>query len=198
MPGSVNFPTKNCRHSGVPVETPNIVEQTVATKADVGRVWIGVDPGISGALACLAPSGAPLFCVDMPIWSDGRRSHINLRELRQLLLEWVGHKPENAFVSLERSQPMPRDGTVGAFRYGETYGTIKTLLILDGYTLGEVTAATWRPKMVGRGDKDRSRIVASDLFPTIAAQLSRKKDHGRAEALLLAEYGRRLAGAAHF
>ena len=41
-------------------------------------------------------------------------------------------------------------------------------------------------------DKDASRLRAIQLFPVVANRLDRKKDDGRAEALLLAEYGRRL------
>ncbi|CAM8961681.1 unnamed protein product [Rhodiola kirilowii] len=37
--------------------------------------------------------------------------------------------------------------------------------------------------------KDDSRKLASTLFPSLCEQLKRKKDHGRAEALLIAAYG---------
>ncbi|RZB66547.1 Holliday junction resolvase MOC1, chloroplastic [Glycine soja] len=36
---------------------------------------------------------------------------------------------------------------------------------------------------------DDSRRLASTLFPSMTSMLSRKKDHGRAEALLIAAYG---------
>ena len=44
-------------------------------------------------------------------------------------------------------------------------------------------------------EKDASRIVARRLWPLQTEEaLSRKKDHGRADAALIAEYGRRLQG----
>ncbi|XP_019155302.1 PREDICTED: uncharacterized protein LOC109152187 isoform X3 [Ipomoea nil] len=42
------------------------------------------------------------------------------------------------------------------------------------------------------GKQDDSREVASRLFPSMSSQLKRKKDHGRAEALLIAAYGKDL------
>ncbi|XP_062172203.1 Holliday junction resolvase MOC1, chloroplastic-like isoform X3 [Alnus glutinosa] len=42
------------------------------------------------------------------------------------------------------------------------------------------------------GKQDDSRRVASTLFPTLSPLLKRKKDHGRAEALLIAAYGKGL------
>lgn len=38
-------------------------------------------------------------------------------------------------------------------------------------------------------DKDHSRLLAIELFPELENKLSRKKDHNRAEALLIARYG---------
>ncbi|CAH9100094.1 unnamed protein product [Cuscuta epithymum] len=42
------------------------------------------------------------------------------------------------------------------------------------------------------GKQDDSRDMASRLFPCMSSQLKRKKDHGRAEALLIAAYGKGL------
>eukprot|EP00268_Persea_americana_P060725 TRINITY_DN7605_c0_g1_i2.p1 TRINITY_DN7605_c0_g1~~TRINITY_DN7605_c0_g1_i2.p1 ORF type:complete len:266 (+),score=55.37 TRINITY_DN7605_c0_g1_i2:158-955(+) len=40
------------------------------------------------------------------------------------------------------------------------------------------------------GKQDDSRRAASALFPSLSSLLKRKKDHGRAEALLIAAYGK--------
>ena len=56
-----------------------------------------------------------------------------------------------------------------------------------------ITAAVWKRAMGLSQDKAASLDKARLLFPD--ASLDRKKDHNRAEALLIAEYGRRhLAG----
>ena len=49
-----------------------------------------------------------------------------------------------------------------------------------------VWLATWKRAMVLRTDTEQAQLRAMELFPV--ADLRRKKDHGRAEALLLAYY----------
>jgi crossover junction endodeoxyribonuclease RuvC len=49
----------------------------------------------------------------------------------------------------------------------------------------------WKKAMGLKAEKEQARGRAIQLFPQ--ADLRRKKDHGRAEALLLAWYGQRLA-----
>ena len=44
----------------------------------------------------------------------------------------------------------------------------------------------------GGKEKDASRVKAMQLYPQIADQLSRKKDHGRADALLMAAWAQRV------
>jgi len=51
-----------------------------------------------------------------------------------------------------------------------------------------VRPVVWKKAFSLGKDKEASRLRAQQLFP--AADLRRKKDHGRAEALLLAWYGR--------
>ena len=43
-------------------------------------------------------------------------------------------------------------------------------------------------------EKDASRQVAMRMRPDISGDLSRKKDHGRADAFLIAEFYRRQVG----
>ena len=150
------------------------------------EVWLGIDPGITGGLGFIFSDSAE--CDDIPtrVWRD--REQVDVFALYQRI---VPFRDRGAAV-LERAQPMPRDGSAGSFRYGETYGGIKAALRLSGIPFFEVAANQWRPKLVGRGtSKDDARTLAVSLFPALAPRLTRKKDHGRAEALLLAEFGRR-------
>lgn len=63
------------------------------------------------------------------------------------------------------------------------------LVALLGISYREVSPSVWKRGMGLDGDKERSRALARSLWP--AAPLGRKRDHGRAEALLLAEWLRR-------
>lgn len=151
------------------------------------RFFVGIDPGLSGAYGVLDGTKGVL-CRDLPLLTDGSRKRI---DVRTLLSELSPLAKENTLVILEKSQPMPRDGAMGSFRYGEVYGELYATLIFLKIPFMEVHPATWRTKIVGKGKgKDESRRLAMDLFPELATNLLRKKDHGRAEALLLAWYAR--------
>ncbi len=60
-----------------------------------------------------------------------------------------------------------------------------------------VSPRVWKKRMgLTTADKETSRAMAIRMFPLLAKELARKGDDGRAEALLIAEYGRRIWGAA--
>ncbi|CAN1250157.1 Holliday junction resolvase MOC1, chloroplastic [Linum perenne] len=77
----------------------------------------------------------------------------------------------------------------GGFGYGLWIG----ILVASGYSVVPVPSLTWKNKFRLTGEnatKDESRRLASTLFPSLSSSLTRKKDHGRAEALLIAAYGK--------
>jgi crossover junction endodeoxyribonuclease RuvC len=82
------------------------------------------------------------------------------------------------------------------FTMGRGLGTWEGVLAGLGIPYELVTPQRWKKALMdGMGkDKDASRLQAIRLFPAIAGQLARKKDDGRADALLIAEYGRRTRG----
>ena len=58
-------------------------------------------------------------------------------------------------------------------------------------SIGELIAAWKRTWQLPGKDKESGRQQALQLFPAAHAALARKKDHGRAEASLIALYGAR-------
>ncbi|KAF6175279.1 hypothetical protein GIB67_000600 [Kingdonia uniflora] len=79
----------------------------------------------------------------------------------------------------------------GGFGYGLWIGA----LVASGFSVVPVSSRLWKKHFELFGScssKDDSRKVASTLFPLLSSQLTRKKDHGRAEALLIAAYGKGL------
>ena len=78
------------------------------------------------------------------------------------------------------------------FNFGKGFGLWLGILAGLGIPHTLVTPQAWKKEMMqGMGDKDAARIRAQELFPHCVDSLSRKKDIGRADALLIAEYGRR-------
>jgi crossover junction endodeoxyribonuclease RuvC len=151
-------------------------------------VHIGIDPGLSGALAVLDHAGALVAVHDTPVLtlatSRGTRQEYDVPGLCALLTPYAASQ---AHVILEASQAMPGQGTRSMFTGGVGYGVMLGILAALALPHTRVRPAIWK-RALGLGkDKEASRLRAMQLFP--AADLRRKKDHGRAEALLLAWYG---------
>lgn len=166
------------------------------------RVYLGIDPGLDGALAWIA--GDDVTVEDTPATTTKPREY--LAASMAALLEQVRLEADGGelFAVLERAQPTRIRGTGRQPGASSTFSTGRGFGLWEGLLAGQripymlVQPQVWRRALgfpAGAG-KDYSRAHAGRLFPTMADQLKRVKDHGRAEALLIAEYARRtVAGA---
>lgn len=146
---------------------------------------LGIDPGLTGALAAVDDHGQLVALHDLPTISDGKLKWIDSNVLAGLLMDCRQGRPAQLFI--ERAQPMPRQGVSSTFTTGVVMGSLLATCQRLAIPLHIVTASTWK-RAVGLGsDKSASLDKARLLFPT--AELTRVKDHNRAEALLLAHYG---------
>lgn len=146
---------------------------------------LGIDPGLSGALALYGVDGS-LEIVDMPTLQLKTKRVIDEYALARIIDDWSSRIRE---VWLEQVGSRPGEGHVGAFNFGRGYGVLRGICAANFLTIIDVTPATWKGAMKVRGDKDESRQRASALFPRHAGQWSRKRDDGRAEAALIALHG---------
>ncbi len=145
---------------------------------------IGIDPGFSGAIAYVDKYGN-VDVIDMPI-IKGKKNELDGGAIRSFL-----HRYNYDMAFIEKAQSMPGQGISSTGRYMEGYGRIRG--ICEGmkipYTL--VHPRTWKRIMMADMPKDKGQSIVrvKQLFPEI--DLPRKKDHGKADAILIAEYGRR-------
>ena len=149
---------------------------------------IGIDPGLSGALARLEVANGDVTLVeviDVPIVGSGAKQAVDVIQLQEWLLR---HGPRHAF--LERAQAMPKQGASSGFKYGRAVGAIEAAITLCSIPVEIVEPPAWKRfwKLPGK-DKESARQKALQLFPTAHTALARKRDHGRAEASLIALYG---------
>src|SRR5262249_49945548 len=104
------------------------------------------------------------------------------------LRDWiVQHAPQHCFV--ERAQAMPRQGSSSGFKYGRAIGSIEAVVVCTGIPMTIIEPALWKKFHGCCRDKESGRQRAMQLFPGAHAELARKKDHGRGDAMLLALYG---------
>lgn len=167
---------------------------------------VGIDPGLSGAIALLGYQSNRVIVWDTPTLAvrmgKGQRTY-DAQSMVELL-----HKIKPDYAVLERQQAMvgfrknPATGAMekvpqgvsSTFKTGYGYGLWLGILIGLGIPHLVVSPQMWQKEMyqgaVGEG-KARSMYVAGQLFPGVHIL---KSKHGRADAILLAEYGRRKRG----
>lgn len=146
---------------------------------------LGVDPGLSGALALIGPAG--LRIIDMPTLQPGKRRIIDEVELARLI-DAAG-PIDRAYLELVATRP--GEGAVGAFAFGKGYGLIRGILRAHFIPIVDIAPRRWKAAVgipAGAG-KDASRAKAKDIFQREAGAFARVKDDGRAEAALIAHYG---------
>jgi crossover junction endodeoxyribonuclease RuvC len=147
---------------------------------------LGVDPGaVSGAYAILDESGALLDVADLPTIASGKLRWIDAPALLSRLIELKAGRPMIAYV--ERQGARPGQGLSSTFTSATAFGSLLATLQIAGCSIELATAAQWKTAMGLTKDKQRSLDAARLRFPD--ASLDRKKDHGRAESLMLALYG---------
>ena len=151
---------------------------------------IGIDPGLSGAIAIISDDSLKVF--DMPTMTVDRngkaKRQVSANELADLLSLYDG---KDCHVYCERVSAMAGQGVTSVFSFGRSFGMIEGILATLKIPVTFVAPATW-VKGVGRGPgKDASRARAMELFPMQQEFFKRVKDDGRADAALIAHWGRK-------
>ncbi len=154
------------------------------------RLTLGVDPGQTGAIALLA-DGRSVGFIDMPV--SARKAggqEVNAAELAARV-RGVLQQHSGAYVMavLEAVHTMPKQGIVSAGRFMESFGIVKGVLAALGVGYILVPPQMWKKHLRLTGcDKDAARTLVIQRFPECAENMKRKKDVGRADALLMAHY----------
>lgn len=150
---------------------------------------VGIDPGITGALAAVTPNGSLQWVLDMPVRDAGKKgrkaNEVDGAGLARFLRVHVADIDE---VWIEEVAAMPGQGVSSMFSLGDTRGCIRGVCEALGLSVQRVHPRTWKRSYGLDSDKEAARAYAIRLYPGCEA-LDRKKDHGRAESILLARYG---------
>jgi len=151
---------------------------------------LGIDPGVRGGLAIVEinDGAAPQLvdAIDIPVAGVGAKERVDVLAIRTWI---IAHRPQHALI--ERAQAMPKQGASSGFKYGRAVGAIEAVLACCEIPMTVVEPSAWKKAHHLRGgDKESGRQRALQLFPAAHAPLlARKRDHGRAEAALVALYG---------
>jgi crossover junction endodeoxyribonuclease RuvC len=142
------------------------------------RPILGIDPGVTGGIAALYPDGR-ITAHDIPTVAGSVDVDALVRRIRECA-------PRLAVI--ERAQAMPRQGVSSTFKYGTAFGALCAVTALCEIPTYLVSPRKWKNHFGLDADKEKSRALAIRLWPGCGL-FERVKDHGRAEAALIARFG---------
>lgn len=163
-------------------------------------IYIGIDPGLSGALAVINDGTSDWHSADIYVWDtptalvEGEKTKREYLASAMAVLLKPYENRKDVLAILEHVHSMPKQGVASSFRFGEGKGLWEGILAAYCIPTELISPQRWKKAiLVDMGqEKSASRFKAMALFPQLAEQLKLVKHDGRAEALLMAEYGRRI------
>lgn len=151
-------------------------------------IFIGIDPGNTGAIAIVEMDGRLGAITKMPTEKHpANMTTVDGWALHQML-QREAHST-TPLVAIERAQPMPRQGVKSVFTYGVGYGVLFGVVASLGLPLCTVRPQEWKKEYSLSSDKKAAIDEACRLFPKLRE--IGKVTHGMAEAALIAEWARR-------
>jgi len=155
------------------------------------RITIGCDPGQTGAIAAIY-WGEVVALHDMPVSArqHGKGQQVDGYELSSILLAIRAEQLKPLEMYLEAVASRPLQSSQSGFNFGESVGVVLGVCGALQIPVRWVTPQTWK-KHAGliKKDKDVARTLAIQHHPNMADMLNLKKHIGRADAILIAEYG---------
>ena len=146
-------------------------------------VILGIDPGASGGIASLYANRH--HCATFRL--DVRKMPETPADVWELLV-LAKRESSDWYAIIEQVGAMPKQGVASSFKFGVNFGMLIGLLTALEIPFERVAPGKWQRAMgcLSGGDKNVTKRKAQELFPHL------KINHYIADALLLAEYGRRL------
>lgn len=145
-------------------------------------LFVGIDPGKNGAMAVILREKAEVY----PL-----KTGIENLATAFLLIAAQGHPTK---ILIEKVHAMPGQGVTSMFNFGRNFGQVEGLMAASLLKFDYVTPQAWQKEMGllkksgenGSQKKNRHKKLAQELFPGL------KVTHTNADALLIAEYCRRI------
>ena len=162
----------------------------------IKRLWIGVDPGVLGAVGVIDSSGRFVECWDLPvIGKEGRKQEFNVPVLCQRIKRLSQWRIER--VDLEWPTTRPGEAPESSKRFGVGLGLLWGIFEAHGLTVRKVAPNKWKGKLglIGKaGQEHASKLQAVemaerfilDVPPDVLRGPRGGLKDGRAEALMIA------------
>jgi len=152
---------------------------------------IGIDPGISGSI-CFLEDGKILDAIEMPTMTEGKKNkrQVNGSQIYNEICKRINKvEKQEIRIVIEQVSAMPGQGVTSMFNFGQSFGILKGICSAMQLSMYFVRPTKWKKYYnLINSEKDASRTKAIEIFPYFSAQLSRKKDSNKADAILIASF----------
>ena len=152
---------------------------------------IGIDPGITGSI-CFFDDGKIIDVVEMPNMAEGKKNkrQVNGAQIYHEIYKRIKNlEKKDIKVVIEQVAAMPGQGVTSMFNFGQSFGVLKGICAAMQIPMYFVRPAKWKKYFnLINSEKDASRTKAIEIFPHFSAQLSRKKDSNKADAILISSF----------
>jgi hypothetical protein len=143
----------------------------------------------------------PNGIVDTPVMGEGPQRELNYAAISAILFAM---KPDIVLIEAATARPnfttneetgereQRNLGAASMAKYVGTFFALKAIVACQGLSYRVVQPTVWKRKFRlkgGQPGKEQARLRAIEMFPQLEPFMRRKKDHQRAEALLIAAYG---------
>jgi len=164
------------------------IKKKIPTTNITPDIYLGVDPGASGALVGIVPALELQFCATFKELTE-RDIYDAFAILPRQHVETTMSNPRIVAV-LEQVNAMPKQGVTSMFKFGRHFGMLEMALVACKIKYRLERPARWQQVLGCRtkGDKTITKKKAQQLYPNTPFRIT----HANADALLLAEYARTL------
>lgn len=151
------------------------------------RIVCGIDPGKKGGIAII---GNDVSAMAMPAVGN----EIDIHRISNFL-----HNNHVELVIVEKVHAMPGQGVTSMFTFGKNFGEIIGMLKTDCIPYQLVTPQAWKKTVLAGMPWKKNKKCSIDFcmrkYPELsllATKRSRVPHDGMADAICIAEYGRRI------
>jgi crossover junction endodeoxyribonuclease RuvC len=162
----------------------------------MNKVFIGIDPGLDGAIVKLYHDGSWGYTI-MPTIAVGKGREV---DLDRLFLAMLCPEDKSPIIAVEKVHSMPGQGVASTFKFGKCYGIILGIMAAINYPRIEVAPQTWKKAMMPDMQKNKeAAIYRAKQLITIGSGIldgikNKKHRIAVAEAYLMARYAQRMEG----
>lgn len=148
-------------------------------------IYIGIDPGCSGAIAAITGRGN---LVDVTRFSEASVEG----RIATIISEFIDRlETDDICITIERVHSMPKQGVSTTFTFGRAYGEAIGAAVLRGCPVQFVTPQRWQRDLSLLSQKGEAKIAHKRRMQQHASlRWSHRVLRDEADAMLLAEWSR--------